>query len=233
MINVDKANVVKLKLSGHNFELLIDSDRAVDFKKGLITDVLEVIAVEKVFADAKKGMEASQTVIKNCFNTDDILEVAKQIIEKGEFGVSADYKAKLREQKRKQIIDYIHANAVDPKTHNPHPVQRIELAFESEKITVDESKDIKTQTDEIIKKLLPILPLKFEIKEIIVKIPKEFASKSYNVLNNFGKKTKEDWLSDGSLSVTLEMPGGLEEDFYEKINAICHGNIEAKVLSVR
>ena len=89
------------------------------------------------------------------------------------------------------------------------------------------------QMQDVIKAIRPILPIKFEVKEIAVKIPAEFAAKSYNVLNNFGKKTKEEWLSDGSLAVVIEMPGGLEEDFYEKINAVCHGDVESKVLSIK
>ena len=78
--------------------------------------------------------------------------------------------------------------------------------------------------------------IKEDITEIlfaIYKIPGEFAAKIYNVLNNFGKKTKEDWLSNGSLSVVIEIPGGLEEDFYDKLNEVCHGNVESKVLSIK
>jgi len=53
------------------------------------------------------------------------------------------------------------------------------------------------------------------------------------VINNFGKKIKEEWLTDGSLSIIIEMPGGLEEDFYEKLNSLCHGSVESKVLATR
>ncbi len=233
MINVDEANTAKLKTHGQNFEILIDSDKAIAFKSGNITDVKEVLAVEKIFTDAKKGMETSPNALKQCFGTEDVEEVAAEIIKKGDFSLTAEYKQNLREEKRKQIIDLIHRNAVDPKTHLPHPPQRIELAMEQVKVHIDEFEDTQKQMNEIVNKLRPILPIKFEIKEVAVKIPAEFASKSYNVLNSFGKKTKEEWLNDGSLAVIIEMPGGLEEDFYEKINSICHGNVESKVLSTK
>ncbi len=233
MVNVDEAHTAKLKTHGQNFEILIDSDKAIAFKAGKITDVRDVLAVEKVFSDSKKGMETSPNALKECFGTDDVLESAKQIIMKGEFSLTAEYKQKLRDEKKKQIINLIHRNAVDPTTHLPHPPQRIEAAMEQAKIHVDEFEDTQRQMNEVLKKIRPILPIKFEIKVIEVKIPADFASKSYSVINDFGKKTKEDWLSDGSLSVVIEMPGGLEEDFYEKINAICHGDVESKVLSTK
>ncbi len=233
MVNVDEAHIAKLKTHGQNFEILIDSDNAVAFRSGKTDDIKGVLAVEKIFTDAKKGMETSPNSLKQCFETDDVLEVAKKIIMKGDFSLTTEYKQKLRDEKKKQIIDLIHRNAVDPTTHHPHPPQRIELAMEQVKVHVDEFGDTQKQMDEIVKKIRPILPIKFEIKEIAVKIPADFAAKSYNVLNNFGKKTKEEWLSDGSLSVVIEMPGGLEEDFYEKLNGVCHGNVESKVLSTK
>lgn len=230
MVNVDEANTARLKSHGHTFEILIDSDKAIEFKSGKIDDIKEVLAVEKIFSDSKKGMDASENALKQVFQTEDVLEIAEKIVMKGEFSLTSEYKQKLRDEKKKQIIDLIHRNAVDPITHNPHPPQRIELAIEQINFTVDEFADTQKQMEEVIKKLRPILPIKFETKEIAVKIPAEFASKSYNVLNNFGKKTKEEWLSDGSLAVVVRIPGGLEQDFYEKLNAVCHGNLESKVL---
>ena len=29
------------------------------------------------------------------------------------------------------------------------------------------------------------------------------------------------------------MPGGMESDFYDRLNKICHGNVESKVLKIR
>ncbi|MCK4522097.1 MAG: ribosome assembly factor SBDS, partial [Nanoarchaeota archaeon] len=138
-----------------------------------------------------------------------------------------------RETKKKQIINMIHRNAVDPQTHLPHPPARVEAAMDEAKVHIDEFEDVNRQMQEVLKKIRIILPIKFEVKEIAVKISPEYAAKSYQVLNQFGKKLKEEWLNDGSLSVVLEMPGGLEEDFYEKINALCHGNVESKVLKTK
>lgn len=233
MTTIDEANVIKLKTHGQNFEILADSTMALSLKSGSKVDIRDVLAVQKIFTDAKKGMEASPNALRSIFKTEDPLEVAKLIIKKGEVPLTAEYKQGLREQKKKQIINIICRNAVDPKTHAPHPPQRIEAALEGAKFHVDEVKDVNKQVEGAIKVLRPILPIKFEIKEIAAKIPPDYAAKSYSVLNSFGKKIREDWQTDGSLVVVLEMPGGLEEDFHNKLNALCHGDVETKVLNVK
>jgi len=233
MTTIDEAHVLKLKTHGQTFEIFADSTKALMLKQGGNVDIRDVLAVQKIFTDAKKGMEASPNALKSIFQTDDPLEVSKIIIQKGDIPLTAEYRQGMREQKKRQIVNMIHRNAVDPKTHSPHPPQRIELALEQAKFHVDEVKEVNKQVEEALKALRPILPIKFEVKEIAAKVPAEYAAKSYPILNSFGKKKREDWQTDGSLVVVIEMPGGLEEDFHNKLNALCHGEVETKVLNVK
>lgn len=233
MIPVDKANIIRLRTYGQDFEVLADSTKALSLKSGADIDIRDILAVQKIFTEAKKGMEASPSTLRSIFKTEDPLEVAKIIIQKGEIPLTEEYRHGLREQKKRQIIGIIHRNAVDPKTHLPHPPQRIEAALNEAKFHVDEAKDVNKQVEEALKALRPILPIKFEVKEIAAKIPPEYAAKSYSVLNSFGKKVREDWQTDGSLVVVLEIPGGLEEDFHNRLNALCHGDVETKILNVK
>ncbi len=233
MVTVEEATISRLKTHGQTFEILVDSEKAIAFKGGGDIDIRDIVAVQNIFSDAKKGLEAPKNALKSIFKTDDVLEVAKAIIKKGEISLTADYRNKLRDEKRKQIIDFIHRNSVDPKTHRPHPPNRIESALEEAKFHVDEYKPLQKQVEEAVKAIRSVLPIKFEIKEIAVKIPAEFAAKSYNILNSFGKRLKEEWQNDGSLIAVIELPGGLEEDFYAELNKLCHGDIETKLLRTR
>ncbi len=49
------------------------------------------------------------------------------------------------EDKRKQIIQYINKNFVDPKTKLPHPIQRIENALEDVRVIIDPFKKAEDQ----------------------------------------------------------------------------------------
>ena len=233
MVTLDKAHIARIKVGKQIFEILVDSDKAIAFKSGKISDIRDVLAVEKIFSDAKRGGEVSPILLKECFGSEDVLEVAKQIVMKGDFALTTEYKAQLKEQKRRQIINMIHQNAVDPQTHTPHPPARIEAAMDEAKVHIDEFEDVTKQVQEVLKKIRVVLPIKFEMKEINVIIPAKHAPKSYGIVKGFGTKLKEDWLQDGSLSLIIEIPGGLEQDLYDKLNSVCHGELQSKVLKIK
>ena len=80
--------------------------------------------------------------------------------------------------------------------------------------------------------LRPLLPLKFEKLRIAVRIPAEFASKAFGALKEFNMQ-QDEWQKDGSWVVVIDIVGGLEGDFYDKLNSLCHGNVETKVLKIK
>ena len=223
-------NIAKLKKGGNNFEVAIDPDLAIEFKKNPSAefDIKEILKSENIFFDLNKGLIASETAMKEIFQTDDVLKIAEIIIKTGDIQLTADYRNKLREEKRKKIINIIQRNGIDPRSNLPHPLQRIENAFEEAKVKIDEYKNAEDQIQDIIKKLMPILPIKFQKKKLKINIPAVTAAKCYSILKNSGEMSNEEWLSDGSLSAIIEIPAGMIEEFFDKINKITHGNSEIK-----
>lgn len=224
----EKGNLTlaRLKKSGKNFEVSIDSDAALAFKKGA-GDFSSVLKSDEIWADAKKGKLASSAELQSVFKTDDKEEVAKRIIQDGEIQSTADYREKLRGEKEKMVMGLISRNAIDPRTNAPIPLTRLENAFEEARIHVDEKRTADQQVQEILDKLRPVLPLRFEIKQLQVKIPAAYASKVYHILKLY-KILKEEWQNDGSLIALLEMPLAMQNDFYDKINNVTHGGVETK-----
>ena len=143
MVAVDQAIIARLKAQGQSFEILVDCSNALALREGKSMDMHDVLAAMKIFSDAKKGMDASENAMRQIFGTSDVEEVAKLIIQKGEIHLTQEYREKLREDKKRQIISIIHRNGVDPKTHMPHPPQRIENAFEEAKFHVDEFEPVQ------------------------------------------------------------------------------------------
>ena len=185
MVTVDSAIIARLKTHGQDFEILVDCNNALALREGKSIDMRDILAAMKIFSDAKKGLEASESAMKQIFGTSDVDEVAKTIIQKGEIQLTQEYRESLREEKRKQIITIIHRNGVDPKTHLPHPPQRIENAFIEAKVHIDEFRPVQEQVQDALKKLRPILPIKFEVKEIAIKIPPDFAPKCYSTVKSY------------------------------------------------
>jgi ribosome maturation protein SDO1 len=69
--------------------------------------------------------------------------------------------------------------------------------------------------------LQKILPLKIETKRLAITIPAIHTGKVYGIVNEY--KEKEDWLSNGDLKVTINIPVGLQIEFYDKLNSVTHG----------
>ena len=61
-----------------------------------------------------------------------------------------------------------------------------------------------------------------ETKKIKIKIPAEHTGRAYGLIQDY--KEKEEWLSNGSLEVILNIPTGIQSDFYDKLNNITHGS---------
>ena len=134
------------------------------------------------------------------------------------------------EDKRKQVIDFISREAVDPKTNLPHPPTRIENAMEQIRYPIDPYKPVEEQARDIVKLLRPILPLKVEQISVSVHIPAEHASRAYGAIKTAGTIKHEEWRSDGSWQGIVEMPAGSYASFLNKLGNVTKGNGEAKLI---
>ncbi len=233
MVDVDKAVIARMKLGGEDFEILVDCEKAMEFRHGMSIGMDSILASNDIFRDVKKGEHAPENLMKKLFGTDDKMKIAAEIIKKGEVQLTVQYRNKLREEKRKQVIDMIHKNAIDPRTGVPHPVARIERAMEEARVKIDEMKNVEEQMQAIVKQLREVLPLKFETRQIAVKIPARYAGNSYSVLKSYGRLLKDEWQSDGSLVAIVELPAGLQEEFFQKLNGFTHGEVETKIIATR
>ena len=232
MVDVDKAVIAKYKKGNKEFEILVDCDMALALRQGKNVDIPSILASKEVFKNVKQGERASPNDIKEVFGTEDFYEVAKKIIQEGQVQVTAAHLDAERDVKRKKIIHMIHRNAIDPKTGAPHPPQRIEAALKEAKVGISDHKSAEEQLEEIVAKLRPIIPIRFEIRDLEIIIPPQFANQCFRILKQF--KLKEDkWLDNGSLRAIVEIPAGVQEEFLAQLNKICHGEIETKVLSTK
>lgn len=230
MVSLDKAVIARLKKQGENFEVLVDPYLARDLKEGKEVDFEKLLAAEEVFKDARKGDRASSEDLQKVFGTTDIYEIVKTIIEEGEVQITAEQRKEMMEQKKKQIIDFISRNAVDPRTGAPHPPARIEMAMEEAKVHIDIFKPVEAQVKDIVKALKPILPLRFEEVEIAIKIPPEYTGKAMSALYSFGSVTQEEWQKDGSWICVMRIPAGMQGELMDLLAKLTKGEALTKVL---
>jgi ribosome maturation protein SDO1 len=230
LVDVDKAVIARLRQGNENFEVLVDCDNALLFKSGKNSDISGVLAVETIYSDAKKGLSASDAALLKSFKTTDIKRAAEEIIRRGDIQITAEHKRKIQEQKKRRILDFIHRDGIDPRTGFPHPMTRLELAFEEAKIHIDEHKNAEEQIPAILKRLMPILPIAIERKKIELTIPPAYAAKGYSIVKDFGTIINQEWNSNGSWTCTIEFSAGMQNDLFDKVGSTTHGEAEIKIL---
>jgi ribosome maturation protein SDO1 len=225
--------IAKLDYMGEHFEILVKPDEARELKNGKAISINEVVVSDTIYKDAKKGLKASPSSLKKVFGTLDFEKIAKEIIERGEIPLTAEQRKEIIEMKKRQIIEYIVRNAIDPKTHLPIPRTRIESAMNEAKVTIDPNKDAEGQAIQIVKEISKVIPIKLAKALIQISCPPQYAGKIKGVLNSLGEVKKTNWLADGSLIAELEIPAGAQNEVIEKLNSLTKGSIEVKILSVR
>jgi ribosome maturation protein SDO1 len=227
----DKYTIARLTKDNEHFEILVKPEKALDYRTGKTARISEVLAVEIIFSDANKGTKVSEETMRKAFETIDPLAIADEILKKGTLQLTTEQRRKMVEDKRKQIVDFISRQAVDPKTNLPHPPLRIENAMDQIRYPIDAHKPMEEQAREIVKLLRPILPLKIEQLSVAVRVPAAYSARSYGALKNFGEIKQEEWRADGSWYGVIEMPAGAYASFLNKLGDVTKGNGEAKILS--
>lgn len=223
-----KFTVVRLTLEGDKFELIVKPDPALEYKLGKRSDLSSVLVSDEIYSDANKGSRASGEKLTKHFRTTDAAEVAKLILAKGELNLTTDQRRRMVEEKRKQIVHLINRSFVDPKTHLPHPVIRIEAAMDEQRVSIDPFKKAEDQAKAVVEALRKILPLKSETARLTVTVPPQFAAQSYSILKSTGDFKTEEWLADGSLRAIVEMNAGLKAQFLDRLGSITKGSAQVK-----
>jgi len=230
MVSLDKAVIARIHRAGENFEIYVDSEKALEFKKGKDYSMETLLAANGVFKDAKKGERASASELEKAFGTKDVFEAAKIIIREGEVQLTTDQRRKHIEEKRLQIANIISKQGVNPQTKLPHPPQRILNAMDEAHVSVDPFKPADEQVKAVLDAIRDALPISFETIEIEVKVPMAHAGKASSVMHTVAPIKKEEWRSDSWYAV-IEIPAGRQNEIYEKINNLTAGNAEVKVVS--
>jgi len=230
MVSLDDAVIARYERKGMHFEILVDPVAAEKVIEGEKVNILENLAIDTIFKDAKKGDKASEEAIKEVFGTSDIEKIAIKIIKEGEIQLTVKQRREMQERKRRAIIDWIARSSMDPRTKLPHPRERIELAIEEAKVHIDPFKPVEEQVKKILDAIRPILPISIQNVRIEVKIPPQCSGKAYGEIAKMVKMLKEEWLSDGSFKCVVEIPAGLQTELYDMLNRITKGEAITRLL---
>ncbi len=230
MVALDESIIARLKTHGKTFEVFVEPDGALAFKRGDQVKVENILAVEDVFSDAKNGDRPAEQDVINAFGTTDAIKIAEKIILEGELQLTTEQKKKIQEEKKRQVIAVIARNAINPQTKAPHPPARIEAAMAEAGVHIDPMKRVDEMVNITMKAIRPIIPIRFEEVKIAIKLPPEYAAKAYGSVAKFGSLAKQEWQNDGSWIGVITIPAGMQDELYALLNGLTKGCAETKLL---
>lgn len=230
MISLDEAVKARYDSKGKHFEILVDPESSLSVKKEKKVDLENLIASREVFVDADKGKKASEKDLNQIFGTNDLKKIVYSIIKNGEIQLTTEQKRKMRERKKKRIVEIISKRGINPQTNTPHPPKRILNALEETGVNIDPRERVESQIERVVEAIRPIIPISFEEIKIAVKIPSEYAGKTSSQLRKIGKLEKEEWTNKGEWIAVIKLRGGETSEFYDTVNKLTKGEAEVKEL---
>ena len=103
---------------------------------------------------------------------------------------------------------------------------RIESALGEIRLTVDPFKPAQDQAKNVVDALRKVLPLKSENLLLTITVPTQFSSRSYSFLKSAAIFKEEQWLSDGTLRVKLEINAGLRSSLLDRLGSVSKGTAQ-------
>jgi ribosome maturation protein SDO1 len=229
MVSVEDAVIARITRAGMTFEILVDPDKALEFRRGKATDIDAILAVKEIFKDSRKGERHSADELHKAFKTTNLWDVATIILKEGDLQLTTEQRHRFVEEKRKEIAAIIARQGMDPKTKLPHPVTRILNAMAEAKAAIDPFKPAKEQVKVVLEKIQEIIPISLERIEVAIRVPIEYAGKANAIVREITEVKKEEWTSTAWIAL-VEIPAGIQADIYDKLNKLTAGRVDVKIV---
>jgi len=229
MVSVEDAVIARITKAGMTFEILVDPDKALEFRRGKEMDIDAILAISEIFKDSRKGDRHSSEELYKAFGTTNIWEVARKILKEGDVQLTTEQRHRMTEEKKKEIAATIARQGMDPRTKMPHPVSRILNAMAEAKVHIDPFKPAKEQLKLVLDKIQEVLPISLERIEVAIRVPIEFAGKANAIVREITDVKKEEWTSTAWIAI-IEIPAGIQADIYDKLNKLTAGKVDVKIV---
>lgn len=229
-ITLERAVVARFDCEGEKYEILIDPNYVERIKKGEEFDLEDVLAAFNVFTDSKKGLKPTEAKINQVFKTNDLKAIVIKMVKEGQIQLTTEQRHEMQEKKQKAVVDFIAKNAINPQTGSPHPPQRIELAIQEARVHIDPFKSVDEQLKEVLDRIRPILPIRMDKVKIAVRLSAENHGRCCGDIKAFGTILKEEWQSNGHWIGLVEIPAGMQIDFFQRLNDKTRGEVETKIV---
>lgn len=204
----------------------------MSWRSGAEKDLDEVLQTNTVFVNVSKGQVAKKEDLSNAFGTDDLTEICKQILSKGELQVSDRERQSQLEQMFRDIATIVAEKCVNPETKRPYTVSLIERAMKDIHFSVKANKSTKQQALEVIKQLKESIQIQRAHMRLRFVLPAKDGKRLKEKLRPLIKAVEDEDFDDQLEMVCLIDPGCFRE-IDELIRCETKGKGTLEVLSLK
>ncbi|XP_072024783.1 ribosome maturation protein SBDS-like [Amphiura filiformis] len=234
-IRLTNVAIVRMKKAGKRFEIACYKNKVMSWRNKTEKDIDEVLQTNTVFANVSKGQVAKREDLKKAFDTEDLDEICRKILAKGELQVSEKERHQQLDSMFTDIATIVAEKCVNPETKRPYTVGMIEKAMKDIHISVKPTKNTKQQALEVIRKLKETETIQIDRAQMRLRItlPAREAKKLKQKIVPLVKKVeKEDFTSDEFEMVCLADPGCFRE-MDELVRSTTKGKGTVEVLNLK
>ncbi|GBC10481.1 hypothetical protein RclHR1_09660005 [Rhizophagus clarus] len=223
-IKLTNVSIVRLKKGGKRFEIACYKNKVLEYRNGVETDLDNVIQINNVFTNVSKGEVAPKDNLQKCFKTEDLDQIIKEILKKGELQVSEKERTHQIDNTYREIATMVAEKCVNPETKRPYTVTMIEKAMTELHLSVNVNRNTKSQVLEVIKqlqekKIIPIARAQMRLRITAPIKEKKVKEKLVPMISN---------IEDESYNDEYELICTIDPGQFRKINDILQSNTNGK-----
>ncbi|XP_008301204.1 ribosome maturation protein SBDS [Stegastes partitus] len=231
-IRLTNVAVVRMKKGGKRFEIACYKNKVMSWRSGAEKDLDEVLQTHSVFVNVSKGQVAKKDDLTKAFGTDDLTEICKQILAKGELQVSDKERQSQLETMFRDIATIVAEKCVNPDTKRPYTVNLIERAMKDIHYSVKANKSTKQQALEVIRQLKETMEIQRAHMRLRLVLPAKEAKRLKEKLKPLLQVVESEDFDEELEMVCLVDPGCFRE-IDELIRCETKGRGSLEVLSLK
>ncbi|KAJ2909631.1 hypothetical protein GGI21_001692 [Coemansia aciculifera] len=237
-IRLTNVSIVRLRKGGKRFEVACYKNKVTEWRTGVEKDIDEVLQIHQVYVNVSKGQVAKTEELRKCFNTEDVDEVIKEVLMKGEQQVSDKERHHQLDNMLRDIATVVAEKCVNPATQQPYTVTMIEKIMADIHYSVNPNRSAKQQALDVIKQIQEqnVVPIARAQMRIRISLPRKDAKrlkeKILELVSKIEDDEHEDNHGDEYEQVCLIDPGQYRA-VTELIGGVPKGAGTVEVLSLR
>uniref|UniRef100_A0A182NHG5 Ribosome maturation protein SBDS n=1 Tax=Anopheles dirus TaxID=7168 RepID=A0A182NHG5_9DIPT len=212
-IRLTNVAVVRMKKGGKRFEIACYKNKVLSWRSGTEKDLDEVLQTVAVFTNVSKGEVAKKDELQKAFGKDDVTEICKEILAKGELQVSEKERQDQLDSMFKEIATTVVDKCVNPETKRPYPVSIIEKSMKDIHYSIKPHRNAKQQALDVIRLLRETIPLERAKMRLKVALPAKEAKRLKERISKLSSTVTEgeEWEEDRLIVTCLIDPGHFRE----------------------